>query len=62
MTVQVPGAIENAVGRALNPISASMDRFLVGATRGQVEGVARIVDNFVMNMNNALDGQFLQLG
>ena len=62
MTSQVPAAIEGAVSRALNPISASMDRFLIGATRSQVEGVARIVDAFVLNLNAALDGQFLQLG
>ena len=59
---QMAGSVELAVSRALHPVAQSMDNFLVGATRGQVEGVGRIVDAFVSQMNAALDHQFLALG
>lgn len=51
-----------AVSTALNPVADSMDRFLLGTTRQQIDGVTRIVNCFVKDMNASLDGQFLQLG
>lgn len=50
-----------AVSTALNPVADSMDRFLLGTTRQQIDGVNHIVDNFVKEMNSSLNGQFLQL-
>ena len=59
---QISSAIGGSIDRAMMPIARSMDNFLVGATRGQVEGVGRIVANFVAQMNDSLDNQFLSLG
>ena len=59
---QVAGAIEHSVTRAMQPIASSMDSFLIGATRAQVDGVGRIVNNFVSQMNSSLNNQFVSLG
>ena len=59
---QLAGSIERAVGRAMSPVAQSMDSFLVGATRAQVEGVGIIVNSFVDQMNRSLNKQFMQLG
>ncbi len=59
---QMADAVELAVNRAMQPVTHSMDAFLVGATRAQVDGVSRIVNNFVDQMNASLDHQFLTLG
>ncbi|MDR1568930.1 MAG: MotA/TolQ/ExbB proton channel family protein [Oscillospiraceae bacterium] len=54
--------IEKAVLRALQPVAQSMDRFLEGTTRQQVEGVRHIVNQFVMTMDQVLEGQLHNLG
>ena len=62
VSTQMAASIERAVGRAMSPVAQSMDNFLVGATRGQVEGVHRIVSNFIQEMNASLNNEFLLLG
>ncbi|MGN0777644.1 MAG: hypothetical protein ACI4MJ_00705 [Aristaeellaceae bacterium] len=59
---QIAGSIELSLSRTMQPVAKSMDNFLIGATRAQVEGVGRIVNNFVQNMNDALGHQLLSLG
>lgn len=59
---QVAGAIEHSVTRAMQPVATSMDSFLIGATRAQVDGVGRIVNNFIGQMNTSLNNQFVSLG
>ncbi len=59
---QLAGAMEVSVSRAMQPVAKAMDSFLVGATRAQVDGVGRIVSNFVQQMNMSLNDQFVQLG
>lgn len=59
---QLSGSIEASVTRAMQPIAASMDSFLIGATRSQVDGVGRIVSAFVAQMNASLNEQFVSLG
>ncbi|MDR0396462.1 MAG: MotA/TolQ/ExbB proton channel family protein [Oscillospiraceae bacterium] len=49
--------IEKAVYRALQPVAQSMDRFLEGTTRQQIEGVRHVVNQFVMAMDQALEGR-----
>ena len=51
-----------AVTRALEPVAGSMDRFIVGATRNQIEGVNRIVSRFLDEMTKSLDGEIRSLG
>ena len=51
-----------AITRSMNPVSASMDRFIIGATRNQIEGVNRIVGRFLEEMNASLGGNFDSLG
>ncbi len=59
---RITSSIELAIGRAMAPVAASMDRFLVGATQAQIEGVQRITDMFIARMNVSLNDQFLELG
>ena len=54
--------MESSVTRAMQPVAQAMDNFLIGATRAQVDGVARIVGNFVQQMNASLNDQFIALG
>lgn len=62
----LPGTLatvmEGSVSRAMQPVAQSMDAFLIGATRAQVDGVSRIVGSFVQQMNISLNDQFVQLG
>lgn len=62
LPAQLTRSIETSVGRVMQPVAQSMDSFLIGATRSQVDGVGRIVSNFVSQMNASLNDQFLQLG
>lgn len=54
--------ISSAINRSLAPVTASMDRFLAGTTRNQIEGVTHIVNRFVEQMNTALSNEFEDLG
>lgn len=58
---QMAGAVELAFSRAVHPLTLSMDNFIKGVSRDQVEGVQRIVNQFVHQMNVAMNGQFSAL-
>ena len=45
----------------MSPVSESMDRFIVGATRNQIEGVSQIVGRFLTEMDRSLGNQFSSL-
>ncbi|NLB90457.1 MAG: hypothetical protein GX786_04475 [Clostridiales bacterium] len=62
LSARMSTSIEGAISRVMQPITVSMDNFIVGATREQIDGVHRIVHSFIDQMNQSLDGQFLQLG
>ena len=62
LTEVLPATMEGSITRAMSPVAKAMDNFLVGATRAQVDGVGRIVGNFVQQMNLSLNDQFVQLG
>ncbi len=62
LTEVLPATVEGSITRAMSPVAKAMDNFLVGATRAQVDGVGRIVSNFVQQMNMSLNDQFVQLG
>ena len=62
VSTRMASSIEGAIGRAMQPVSQSMDCFLIGATQTQIEGVQHIVNRFVEQMNSSLNGQFLTLG
>ncbi len=51
-----------AITRSMEPVTASMDRFIVSATRNQIDGVNRIVVRFLDEMNHSLGTQFTNLG
>ncbi len=55
---QIAGAVELAVSRATHPLTMSMDNFIQGTTREQVDGIQRIVNRFMQQMDAALNGQF----
>ena len=58
----LPAVMETTITRSMQPVAQAMYTFLIGATRAQVDGVARIVGNFVQQMNTSLNDQFVQLG
>lgn len=62
LTTSVPQSVEKAVQSGMQPITNAMSDFLRGATTAQIDGVQRIVNSFVDNMNHSLSGQFLALG
>ena len=53
--------VGRSISRALNPVAESMDRFIVGATRNQIEGVSQIVSRFLTEMDRSLGNQFSSL-
>ena len=53
--------VGRSITRAMNPVSDSMDRFIVGATRNQIDGVSRIVSRFLDEMDRSMGGQFSSL-
>lgn len=59
---RVASSLEMAVSRAMAPLTKSLDTFIQGATQEQVEGVRRIVGQFVSQMNAQLSGQMTTLG
>ena len=54
---QMAAAVEMGVSRAVHPMTLSMDNFIKGVSRDQVEGVQRIVNQFISQMNAAMNGQ-----
>ena len=61
LSQSLSGGIEAAIGRAFVPISQSMSNFILSEAQGQIEGLNHIVNQFVIQMNNALGGQFERL-
>lgn len=59
---RISASLEMAVGRAMQPLTQSLDHFIQGATQEQVEGIRRIVSQFVKQMNASLEGQLSALG
>jgi DNA repair ATPase RecN len=47
-----------AVSRATHPLTMSMDNFIQGTSREQVDGIQRIVNRFMQQMDAAMNGQF----
>lgn len=59
---RVSSSLEMAVSRAMDPLTKSLDTFIQGDTQEQVEGVRRIVGQFVSQLNAQLSGQMTTLG
>ena len=53
--------VGRSITRAMTPVSESMDRFIVGTTRNQIEGVNAIVNRFLSEMDRSLGNQFSSL-
>lgn len=62
MANRVSEGIVNSVEKTLTPVAQQMNQFILGQTQAQIEGVHGIVESFVEQMNQSLNGQFLQLG
>ncbi|MCE5342109.1 MAG: MotA/TolQ/ExbB proton channel family protein [Eubacteriales bacterium] len=58
---QMAGAVEMAVSRAVHPLTMSLDNFIQGTSREQVDGIKRIVNQFMQQMNASMSGQFSAL-
>ena len=50
--------VGRSITRAMSPVSDSMDRFIIGATRNQIDGVNRIVARFLDEMDRSMGNQF----
>lgn len=53
--------VGRSISRSLNPVAESMDRFIVGTTRNQIEGVNQIVSRFLTEMDRSMGNQFTSL-
>jgi len=53
--------VRQAMTQSLSPVSDSMDRFMIAATRNQIDGVNRIVGRFLDEMDRSLGNQFCAL-
>ena len=53
--------VGRSISRAMNPVTESMDRFIVGTTRNQIEGVNQIVSRFLAEMDRSMGNQFTSL-
>jgi len=59
---RVSASLEMALSRAMMPLTQSLDTFIKCATREQVDGVRRIVGQFVQQLNTTLGNQLNDLG
>jgi len=50
--------VGRSITRAMTPVADSMDRFIIGATRNQIDGVNRIVARFLDEMDRSMGNQF----
>lgn len=62
MATRVSSSLEMALSRAMMPLTQSLDTFIKCATREQVDGIRRIVGQFVQQLNTALGDQMNDLG
>ena len=62
MGARVSDGIVTSVERSLAPVTQSMNAFILGQTQTQIDGVANIANQFIVQMNRALGSQFTQLG
>lgn len=62
MGARVSDGIVASVEKSLAPVTQSMNRFILGQTQAQMDGVGLIANQFVQQMNRSLGGQFAQLG
>lgn len=62
VTARVSEGIVGAVERSLTPVAQSMNQFILGQTRVQIDGVEKLVNQILDRMNETLNGQFMQLG
>ena len=53
--------VGRSITRAMGPVTESMDRFIVGTTRNQIEGVNHIVNRFLDEMDRSLGNQLSSL-
>ena len=61
LTDRLVDNVGRSISHALNPVAESMDRFLVGTTRNQIEGVNHIVSRFLTEMDRSMGGQLSSL-
>lgn len=62
MGARVSEGIVSSVEKSLAPVASSMNQFILGQTQAQMDGVANIANQFIVQMNHSLGGQFTQLG
>lgn len=62
VSTRVSEGIVSAVERTLTPVAQSMNQFILGQTKAQLDGVDKLVTQILNRMNDTLNGQFLQLG
>ena len=61
LTTRVSEGITKAVENSFVPVTQAMNRFIMGQTQTQVEGLANITQQFIAQMNRSLSGQLVNL-
>jgi len=59
---RVAASLEMAVSQAMKPLTQSLDTFIQCATREQVDGVRRITNQFIQQLNTVLSSEINELG
>lgn len=62
VTARVSEGIVSSVEKTLVPVAQNMNQFILGQTQVQIDGVDRLVNQFMNQMNRSMNGQFVQLG
>ena len=58
---RISTSLETAISRAMIPLNQSLETFMHGVTREQTEGVSRITNQFIQQMNLSLQGELTAL-
>ena len=61
LTVRVSEGVAKAVENSFVPVTQAMNRFIMGQTQSQMEGLSNITQQFIVQMNRSLSGQLVTL-
>ncbi len=61
ITRQLSDSVAQAVKTSLVPVTQAMNQFIMGQTQSQMDGLAAITQQFIIQMNRSLSGQLVTL-
>ncbi len=61
LSKRLSDSVSQAVSNSLTPVTVAMNRFIMGQTQTQMDGLAAITQQFIAQMNRSLSGQLSTL-